>query len=241
MAVCFSPYRIFQLHLCIILFLALASLLGHVIHITTGDAVIFGIRRIFNMDIEKNIPSLFSAFAIFCSSVVLFVLYQGYRKSNKRGWVFFLVFGFLFLCLTYDEMFSVHERLAPITRQWITGSGLLFFTWIVPGSLFVLVVFLCSLSFLRHTDSTTRNRLILSGAIFTGGALGFEALGGLRIEQIGYYASVVHTSKPDLIYFLLMTCEETMEMVGIALFLYTLLRHFERNFGTLTVNVGRMA
>ncbi len=78
--------------------------------------------------------------------------------------------------------------------------------------------------------------MVLSGAIFVGGAVGFEALGGLYLESSGEEFS----SEPDIIYFIISTIEEALEMLGIALFIFTLLRYFEKNFSAFNVRLGRL-
>ena len=80
--------------------------------------------------------------------------------------------------------------------------------------------------------------MILSGAIFVGGAVGFEALGGLRrtVLENQFLASAL-ASQPDPIYMALTTVEELLEMLGIALFVYTLLRHYEQKFGALKIRI----
>ncbi len=137
--------------------------------------------------------------------------------------------------MAYDEAISVHEKLVPVMNQWVDASGLFHFSWIIPALPFVLVVLLMSIRFLHRTDARTRTLMILSGAIFVGGAIGFEALGGLRISKFGF------PSTGDLVYFMLVACEEAMEMLGVALFIYTLIRNFERNFGVFAVRLGRVS
>ena len=237
MALHLYSHKVLRVHLCIILFLILASLTGDIIHSTTGHDYIFGLRPLFNVLNEKNIPSLFSSFAILCSAAFLFVLHHRYRKSNLRGSGYFLFLGLVFVFLAYDEAFSVHERLNTSGNQLVTASGLFYFAWIVPASLFVLLIFVCSVGFLRRTDARTRNLLILSGTIFVGGAVGFEALSGLRLD-IAEISVETANSRPDLIYLILATFEEMLEMIGIALFIFTLVGNYQRNFGPFAIRIG---
>ncbi|MEQ1890294.1 MAG: hypothetical protein ABL951_14120 [Alphaproteobacteria bacterium] len=230
--------KVFRAHVSIVLALILASLAGDIIHLTTGNYHSYGFRQLFHVGFEKKIPALFSAAALFSCCLMLLVLYQFYRKSGKDGYRFLGFLSIVFLFLSYDEAFSVHEKLSAIFDQWIAGKGLLSFTWVIPGMLFVIAVFLTSISFLRKTNAATRNLMILSGVIFVSGAAGFEAMSGWRVNEAALKVPLLRTSQPDLIYFLLSTCEELLEMSGIALFLFTLIRHFERTFGLLTLRIG---
>ena len=59
---------------------------------------------------------------------------------------------------------------------------------------------------------------ILAAASYLTGALGFEALGGWRSENVGE-----ESSRTDLLYRLLSNAEESLEMVGLVLVTYALL------------------
>jgi len=56
---------------------------------------------------------------------------------------------------------------------------------------------------------------VISGTIYVTGALGLELFGGQRFESHG----------KDLTYLMLTSCEEYLEMLGIVLFIHTLLKY----------------
>ena len=62
---------------------------------------------------------------------------------------------------------------------------------------------------------------LISGTTFFLGAVGFEMLGGQEHELHG---------NNGLYYSLLYTCEEFFEMLGIAIFIYTLLEYIKIEF-----------
>ena len=63
---------------------------------------------------------------------------------------------------------------------------------------------------------------ITSGAIFVLGAIGFEMLSGWQAEVSG---------KRTYLYMIFYTCEEALEMTGIAIFIYALLSHIVNEMG----------
>ncbi len=65
--------------------------------------------------------------------------------------------------------------------------------------------------------SKTRLGLILSGAIFVGGAIGVEMISAAE------YEAAKDAGVRSLQYYLLYSLEEFMEMLGIALFIYYVL------------------
>ena len=70
--------------------------------------------------------------------------------------------------------------------------------------------------FLRSLEPRTRRSCFLAAAMYLGGALGMEALGGL-------WLSTGHTQRG--VYMALATGEETLEMLGAGYFLIVMLRH----------------
>jgi hypothetical protein len=70
---------------------------------------------------------------------------------------------------------------------------------------------------------------LVSGATFISGAIGFELFGGRHLELHG---------NNNATYALFQTCEETLEMLGIALFIYTLLTYIVDQFGTLQITLN---
>jgi hypothetical protein len=69
----------------------------------------------------------------------------------------------------------------------------------------------------------------LAAVLYIGGAVGFELVGG-------YYAEL-HGEK-NLTFNLIATVEETLEMTGIVLFNYALLRYMSKGVGELVLRIG---
>ena len=69
---------------------------------------------------------------------------------------------------------------------------------------------------------------IASGMIYVIGAMGLEILGGIQ--------DVLHGSN-TLVYLLLCTIEEILEMLGIAIFIYTLLSYIREQFQSFSISV----
>jgi hypothetical protein len=222
-----SPRGIFRTQMAVILVLTLASLAVHVVALTTGHDNLFGLRALFDVNGEQNIPAMYSGGAMLLASLILLAVFFLNRQNKIRSSTFWPFLSFVFLFLSYDELFSVHEKLGPVMRGWMDVHGALYVGWVIPGAAFALAVFLSSIGFLRRLEPRTRALMVLSGAIYVAGAIGFEALGSWHDEAMG-------TEGMDYTYLALSACEELLEMFGIALFTYTLLRHIEVTFGVIT-------
>jgi hypothetical protein len=80
----------------------------------------------------------------------------------------------------------------------------------------VLIFVLAYLRFLRDLPKTTRLLFIVSGAVYVGGALGMDMLGGyFKSHPLGSF-----DMQPIMI-----TIEEFMENMGIVLFIFALLSY----------------
>ncbi len=71
---------------------------------------------------------------------------------------------------------------------------------------------------------------ILSGTIFISGAILMELFEGNYVESYGF---------SDIYYLVFVPIEETMEMIGLSLFIYALLLYLEMQFGNLNFIISR--
>lgn len=222
------PRQVLAGLLYLILGLLLLNVLGIVSEFYLDHDYVHGLVPLFRFEREANVPTLYSSIALLFSSALLLII----AKKNRRiGSAYFPWLGLavIFLFISIDEIASIHERLIAPVRESLGTSGLLFFAWIIPYGVALLVFVIAYSRFLFRLPKKISALFVISGAIFVSGAIGFEMLGGWRFEMYGNH---------DLVYSLYYTCEETLEMVGIAIFIYALLTHIVRQFGSLTVVVN---
>ncbi len=174
----------------------------------------------FYFDNEGNLPSYFSTFIIFLSAVLLSVISAFKHTDKDRFFRHWLVMSLLFFAMALDEALSFHELLIDPLRAMFGFSGLMRFSWIVVGALFVLGFAVAYLPFLAHLNKTMRWLFLASGVVYVGGAIGFEMASGP-------YYEVYESGGNSLPYMVLMTIEELLEMSGILLFIHTLLTYLK--------------
>jgi len=137
----------------------------------------------------------------------------GWRKYRNnaayiKSWCFL---SLVFVYLSVDEGTKIHVESLDFISPLI-GIEFLHF-WVIPASFIMLVFVLSYGRFLLYLAPEFRALFIASGAIYVGGAIGIETIGGLYAENHG---------KGNLIYQLIADIEEICEMMGIVLFIYTL-------------------
>lgn len=181
----------------------------------------FGINRLFDLDEEGNIPALFSTFLFFIDSALLFAIAKSYSSFRSTWW--FLAAAFLFLGI--DENVSIHESFVAIIRNRFHLGGLFYFAWVIPYGIATLILAVFLIPWFCKLERNTRWWFAAAAVIFVSGAIGMEMIGGRHLESMGKHK--------DAIYYLFATVEESLEMSGLIVFAYGLLKLLERNRGTV--------
>jgi hypothetical protein len=204
---------------------ALISFSLSAIRITTGHDVVYGFARLFSLNHEGNITAWFSSMLLVACACVAGLVGAAAGGSHGRGWKgIALVLAFFSL----DEIASLHEQLA-FSRDY---SGPLApvrdNTWVFVGVLVTGALVVLFLRTVLASPPSIRRAVLVSGAIYAGGALGMEATGALWALGHG---------RQDWVYALIGTLEEGGELVGATLFLDAGLRYLE-TLGGATVRAG---
>jgi hypothetical protein len=215
----------------VVLGLILFSLLGQLATVLWGGdrPWIAPLAHVFDVDREKNLPSLYSAATLFLCASLLAVITWVKRQNRDRYVLHWGFLSFIFLFLAADEWTSLHEKtIKPLRALLGSSDGALHFAWVIPGALFVGVVAIAYLKFLSDLPSQTKRLILLAGTLYVGGTLGMEMVDGAYADQNGWRIWGSEGLKPSLealVYTLLMTCEEALEMVGVLIFIYALISY----------------
>lgn len=225
-----SPARLVRSLWTIAGFFVLAGLTGQYMCYVLGHDQVFGLVALFNLDGERNLPALYSvcllAFAALLLAVITLVKHQR-RERHLLSWAL-LTLGFFLMSV--DESWSFHERLVEPVRR-VTGSGpaqLFYYAWVIPGIALVAAIGVTYLRFLSALPAVTRNAFLVAAAVYLGGAIGMETLGGAYAARHGY---------DNLSYALLVVVEEGMEMAGSILFIRALLGYIATLHGDVWVRL----
>jgi len=163
-------------------------------------------RQLFDVDEENNLPTWFSGLLAGITAFWLWLQASAARDAADRWALHWKVLAIGFFLISLDEVAGLHESVNSITDT----------TWAIPGGILALLIGLSYFSFLWHLPTATRNMFLLAGAIFVGGAVGVEMIGAPMVEDA-------------MPYNLLTVVEEGMEMGGVILFLWALLKYMTRH------------
>jgi hypothetical protein len=182
----------------------------------------------FYFDREGNLPSYFSSFILALSSLLLGIIGAIKRKVKDSFALHWIILSIIFLVLSVDEMVSFHEALIDPLRHKFNLSGYLRFPWVIAGGIFVIFFCISFLKFFMALPKTMKILFFVSGATYVLGAIGFEVIGA---------SLFVSTDDRNLPYMILMTIEETLEMIGIVFFIYTLMRYLKTYYPKIKLYV----
>jgi hypothetical protein len=124
----------------------------------------------------------------------------------------------IFVYLSADEASFMHELLNPALRPTRLLPGPLYFGWVIAGIVVTVVVSALYARFVWRLLPSVRRLFLLAAALYLGGALGVEMVSAAHAFRAG---------TDNLAYSLWTTVEEALEMAGVAVFVYGLLRQLE--------------
>jgi hypothetical protein len=189
-----------------------AGLLVEVLKPALGLRSRSGVVPMFSLSYEQNVPTWYASALLLACALLLALSALGARQARAgyvRHWGLLAV-GFLYISL--DETVGIHEGVG----QFFHLGGVFFFGWVIPAGLLVLGLGLTFLRFLAHLPKQTRVEFVVAGAIYVGGAVLLELPLGYWTEREG---------SDNFVYAAIDWVEESMELVGVNLFLLSLLSH----------------
>ncbi|MFP5371041.1 MAG: hypothetical protein ACLGI3_09880 [Actinomycetes bacterium] len=173
-------------------------------------------RRLFFPDAEGNAWSWFSALLLAAVAVVLAARARAVRADRSTS-ARYAILAAIALFMSADEGAQIHEFLNQVGLR-ITDRLGPFNSWLIPGVVLAAAVGAGLLWVARGIDAALRRRLVLAGAVFLTGAVGFEVIGTA-------YALGSEMDNPWRTggYLLLVAAEEALEMLGALIALHAVL------------------
>jgi hypothetical protein len=187
--------------------------------------------NLFDFNTEKNVPTFYSSLALLFSSILLFLIALKNKKKNLTylSWVGLAI---IFCYLSLDEILELHEHLVHLTRNFLNLSGMGTAYWTIPYLILIILLGAVYFKFLMTLPKKTLKFFLIAGAVFLTGAVGFELIGGRVEELYGIPTPKSFDSSHNVLFKILYTCEEFLEMLGIIIFIYAL-----TSYKTFTIKI----
>lgn len=222
-----SPQKIIKIFITIVLILTTLSVIGQFYKYFLGhDRYLVTLT---NLDAEWNLPAWYSSNSLLLCSLLLSIISFAKKSSGNRFYLHWLALSAIFLLLAMDETIQFHEQTITPLRTLMGTSGIFYFAWVIPAAVLLLILGLAFLKFLKNLPGRTRILFLVSGAIYVGGAMGLELVAG------SYFSS---NGQENMTYAMLTNLEEFLEMAGILIFIYALMRYIEENLADLKICIN---
>jgi hypothetical protein len=215
-----------KLLMMIFIFLFVMNFIVQAVGYVTGHGSMLGLLDLFKFASEKNIPTYFSSLILLISSLLLYLIYHSYKKDNPNDRRYWLVLSIVLLYLSVDELATIHELLIQPTRDILgTTASWFHFAWVIPGMAICLILAAYFLKFYLRLPPRYKLLFGISALIFVGAVIGMEIIDGFFAPPAEGYS---------LVYVILTTIEESLEMIGIILFIYSLIDYIKSSIQTTT-------
>lgn len=181
----------------------------------------------FYLNNERSFPTLYTAMMLLLCSVLLAGITLSRRAVGARyvrHWGFLAV---IFLYLFADELLQLHEEIIEPLRNVLGTGGFLYYAWIIPASILLLILGGLYANFIIDLPARIRLLFITAGVLYVSGAIGLEMVGG-------YYASSY--GEESLGFVVEATAEEFLEMLGITVFIYALLEYMRLHVKEIVIS-----
>ena len=224
-----------------VLLITLVSFVARVAMYIWGQEGYLQPLRIFDVGEERSIPTWFESIQFLLCSMLLAVVTVAKKRRSDRYILHWSFLSVIFLVLSLDEVASIHEAIGAQSERLLhnttgfTPGGAIKFFWVVPGTIFVLIVLVAYLRFLANLPRSTRYSFLFAGALFVLGAVGLEMLSaqvssssegitnffGMELGLSRHSGSAI----PKIMIGLQTCVEEMFEMLGLTAFVYALLAY----------------
>lgn len=236
-----NPKKVLNFLLKIIALITVLHLVWQYLYLNFDDTIPFfsTIAWWFNVDYEGTIPSAYSSFTLFVCAFLLGCIASLKLSTRNKFALHWAFLCFLFLTAAWDEATQIHEKFidSDIALKVLSVLGFepqgvfAFGSWIVVILPILFLIGLFYLKFLFSLPREQRKLFILGAVIFLSGAVLTELLNSWIWESVGF-----NMEAP--LYIVFTTIEETLEMLGVATFIYSLLLYLENMLGHITLDFG---
>lgn len=186
------------------------------------------IIRLFDSNEKVNFPTGYKLVALLGCTVLLWLVGMAKEQEGDRfarHWVVLsLIFGFLFL----DEMAYLHQTLSGMLERHASFGGSLKFPWVAVYLPLLAVLAFAYWRFFWSLQPRFRWLFLIAAICFAGGSGGIEIFKGVAVNEAGFQS---------LRFGLLAALSDSLEEVGLLVFLYALLTYLGLTVGEVRLGL----
>ena len=227
-----DPKRIAQRLALLVLIIVVVGTVANIIIYNVAPSTEHALAKLmkrFDLGHEPSLPNWYSSIALLAASMLLAIIASAEKFAASKDTSRWYTLAAGFLLMAVDEAILIHEMADAPLHEWLDTGGLLYFAWVIPYFIVVLLLGAFFLPFLLRLSSRTRSLFVISGTLFVSGAIGVELFEGLIVDSQG-----VERGFASLKLTFAQTIEEALEMFAIVLFIYALLDYLQIHANRLT-------
>ena len=194
----------------------------------TGHDHVRGILPRLDLNEERGLPAAFSALLLGFTGTVAGVVALLERARRSRWWRHWAGLSAILALMSIEEVADFHTIEIIPREQAVQLTGFLHMTWVIFGAAFVLLFAATYFRFWWRMAPGTRRRFFLAGAVYVGGALVMEMVGGRFYLENGGGLPLA----------MVLAVEEALELAGVLLLLAALFHHLQVEFGTVALSLA---
>lgn len=188
----------------------------------------------FDVNGEDNFPTFYAGLSLLLCAGVLAGIGADRGRRREAYSVHWVLLGVIFLYLSLDEVFQIHEMTSGPLNERFDFTGVLWDSWIVIWGPAALIVGFAFTGFLRHLPRDTAIRFVVSGALYVWGAVGMEMISA----NYGFQRHAQGLEYEDMTYLFIEQFAEFFEFLAIGLFLFALVDYIRNQFGEIRLVLG---
>jgi hypothetical protein len=205
-----------------------ASYIRLVTILAFGMETPIGNFRFFDLDDERSIPTWYSSLLLIGCAVLLLTISRLVNRTGGVDLTRWTALSGVFAYLAFDEAVSIHERVSEPLRDTLGLTGAFHYSWVIPAAVLLAAFGLYMLPFMFRLSRRTAVLFAIAGAVFVSGALGMELVSGIIVSQAGTEVAS---------YQIVVTIEESLEIIGTTIFFVTLVDYIGRTWPAWTMAV----
>lgn len=199
------------------------------IHSAVQENLIHDFVAEFDVNSEANITTYYSVSMAIVASLLLFVI--AYLKNRARdGFRFhWAALACWLLYISMDDASVIHEKISKYLKGWTVMGGWFEYKWVIAGLAVLVILAVLFFRFWLHLDNKFKALFLISAAMFFGGAVGTEIIGGRWAYSFG---------SKNFTYVIINTLEQGLQYGGLMMLIYSLLLYIKSYFPRFSVSTS---
>jgi hypothetical protein len=193
------------------------------------DTPLRDLRQI-SLNAEQNLASWYTSLLMAAGALLAWLAACCAATESARARRFWRLATVLLLLCAVDETVSFHEVLTLFLPGVAAASPFLHFAWVVAILPLLAVLGLWCLWLMWPLPASVRSGLLAAAFVFLTGAVALEVLDGAILERVGEESLAYRTGY---------VLEDTLEMLGVAIFINVVLRHIETRAARIEFTLAR--